>query len=311
MPCMPVVLSLTMPFYPIQSAYDSRRLHTMENVARVEAYVAALRREVEAAAPDYADCQVEAIRVGGGIACHGADEPLGQLLRDLRGWFRVAPEAEVTLTAHPGMVSAETLLACRRGHVTTLSMDYVTADSFESEAMGRFLPPSAMDVTMLMLGGAPLALSFDIITGLPGQSPESLRQTLAKAQSYHAKEIVLHPLLVVPGSVFAAQTAAWAGSASPRKHLPDEKERAALWRFADEWLRQQGYQPTLPGRYALPGGASQYHRLLDKGTPLLGFGTGAVTRMDGVEAVNIDDLDAYIRYAPDPEKTVAQVRPLP
>lgn len=307
----PVILTIQTPFSPIPSTYDKRRLHTMENTALLEAYADALRREIASAAPDYGDCLVQAVHVGGGVAGHAFDEQLGVLLRDMHSWFHFAPDAEITLEVHPGMVSVDTLTACRRGKVTTLSVDYATADAFESEAMGRFLPPSAMDTTRMILANAPLKLSFDLLVGLPGQSAGSLRNTLEKAASYGAAEIVLHPLELIPGTPFADhQAAVYAASASPRRHLPNEKERAALWQSAEEWLLEQGYQPAVPGRYALPGSASRYHQLKAAGCAMLGFGAGAHTRMDGVEAVNISDLEAYIRHSPDPVKIVEKVWPL-
>lgn len=307
----PVILTIQTPFYPIPSTYDKRRLHPMENPALLEAYADALRREIEAAAPDYDDCLIQAVHVGGGIAGHAFDEQLGLLLRDMHRWFRFAPDAEIILEVHPGMVSVDTLTACRRGRVTTLSVDYATADSFESEAMNRFLPPSAMDTTKMILANAPLKLSFDLLVGLPGQSAGSLRNTLEKAASYGAAEIVLHLLELIPGTPFAdRQAAAYAASASPRKHLPNEKERAALWQSAEEWLYEHDYQPAVPGRYALAGSASRFHLLKADNCALLGFGAGARTRMDGVEAVNISNLDAYIRHSPDPTKIVEKIWPV-
>ena len=306
----PVLLSIQMPFYPIQSAYDKRRLYDMQNPAVMEAYVDALRREMEAAAPDYADCEVQAARIGGGIASHAADEPLGLLLRDMRGWFRFAEDAPVIFTVHPGMVSVETLTACRRGGVTELDVDYCTSDPFESELMGRFLPPEAMNTTMMVLGNAPLSLSFEIMTGLPGQSETSLLRTLNQVKAYGAKEIVLRPLEIIPGTKLAGQAAALAASSSPRRHLPNEKEREALWQSAQAWCVKEGYASVVSGRYALPGYGSRYHRLLAQGMSLLGFGVNAVTRMDGVEAVNTGDLNTYIRFSPDPEKLTTQVTSL-
>lgn len=301
----PVILSIQTPFYPIPSSYDKRCLHPMSNPALLEAYADALRREIEAAAPDYADCLVEAVQVGGGIAGHAFDEQLGALLRDMHSWFHFAPDAEISLEVHPGMVSVDTLTACRRGKVTTLRVDYATADVFESEAMGRFLPPSAMDTTRMILANATVRLSFDLLVGLPGQSAGSLVHTLEKAAAYGAAEIVLHSLELVPGTPFAdRQAAAYAASTSPRKHLPNEKERAALWQSAEEWLDAHGYHPTVPGRYAQEGGASRFHQLKAEKHALLGFGVGAHTRMDGVEAVNISGLEEYIRYSPDPLKLV-------
>lgn len=307
----PVILSIQTPFYPIPSTYDKRRLHPMNSPALLEAYADALRREIEAAAPDYDDCLVEAVHVGGGIAGHAFDEQLGALLRDMHRWFHFAPDAEISLEVHPGMVSVDTLTACQRGKVTTLRVDYATADAFESEAMGRFLPPSAMDTTKMILANAPLKLSFDLLVGLPGQSAGSLLHTLDKAAAYGAAEIALHPLELIPGTPFAdQQAAAYAASTSPRKHLPNEKERAALWQSAEEWLDAHGYKATVPGRYAQSGGASRFHQLKAQNAALLGFGAGAHTCMDGVEAVNISNLEDYIRYSPDPVKLVASVRPV-
>ena len=299
----PITLEIRMPFYPAPSVYEKRRLFSLEDLQRAEDYVAALRREMEGCAGEYADCQVEAIHVGGGIAAHVADEALGDLLRDLRGWFPVTPDAEITWNAYPGMVSAETLYSCKKGHVTGLDIDYATADPFESDALQRFLPPSAMDVTARVLAGSTLRLSFDLLLGLPGQSEVSLQRTLEKISSYSAKEIVLHLLEEIPGTLFARELAgAYRKSTSPRRHLPDEKERTVLWQSAEKWLVKNGYEPSFPGHYALPGQASRYHHLLSGDCPRLGFGLGAFTKMDGVCAVNTQDMDYYLRHSSEPEK---------
>ncbi len=308
----PVIISIKTPFYPIPSTYDMRKLHPMESIPMLEAYADALRREIENAAEDYTDCRVEAIRIGGGIAGHAFDEQLGALLRDMHTWYDIAPDCEIALEVHPGMVSVETLNACQRGKVTTLCVDYATSDPFESEAMGRFLPPSAMDTTKMILANAPLRLSFDLMLGLPGQSCASLDQTLEKADAYGAAEIVLHPLRLIPGTVFAdKQAEGYAASTSPRKHLPNEKERTALWQSADKWFYAHGYEMLIPGRYARRGCTSLFHQLLVENCALLGFGAGAHTRMDGIEAVNTSDLDAYIRYSPDPAKLVEKAWQIP
>ncbi len=306
----PVLLSVRMPFYPVQSTYEKRQLHDMQDPALLEAYMAALRREIEAAAPDYEDCEIRALRVGGGIAGHVADESLGVLLRDLHSLFRFEENAPVTITVHPGMVSVDTLTACHRGKVTCLSVDYCTADPFESEAMGRFLPPGVMDTTMLVLENEKLHLSFEIMTGLPGQTENSLSLTLNQVKKYGAGEIVPHPLEMIPGTEFAAQVPALSVSTSPRWHLPAEKERAALWQHARTWCENEGYTETVPGRFSLPGSASKYHQMKMEGMALLGFGAGAKTRMDGVEAENIRNINAYIRFSPDPDKIIGRVSPV-
>ncbi|MCD7834285.1 MAG: hypothetical protein LUH00_09930 [Lachnospiraceae bacterium] len=178
------------------------------------AYAQALRKEIAASADSLPDYEISAVYIGGGISGHMMDEELGELLKDLSSWYNIAPDAEITLKVHPGMVSVETLNACRRGHVTRLSMEYVTHNSFESEMLGRFLSPSAMDVTHMILGASRLDLSFDIIAGLPGQTRASLLESIKKALSYGASHFSLYPFVLTPGTELAEEYIAKQNSAT-------------------------------------------------------------------------------------------------
>ena len=317
---LPILIKIMMPFYPAPCPYDDRGLLPMEDPALLEAYVDALRGEIEGAAPDYTDCEVLAVKVSGGIAGHGADDKLGCLLRDMRHLFPYTQNTEVTLKVHPGMVSVDTLLACRRGGVTTLSVDYATGESSESEIIGRFLPPSVMDTTMVVLGKNHPSLSFDLYVGLPGQSKESLTRSLAKILAYGGQEIVLRPFLVKPGTPFAKEAQKLQASTSPRRHLPSEEEREALLEAAEAYLCGLGFVPgnqpssqegsrNHPLSFAREGHHSLFRSQEQKGCAQLGFGLSAVTTMDGIRATNTGSLDLYLRASDDPTKVVREVIP--
>ena len=308
---MPILLALNVPFCPARCSYCDKGCDVIGDLSLLDRYADALTREVEASAHQFDDCEVQAVWIGGGIAGHLFDEKLGVLLRSLRAWFPFAPEPEVTLKVHPGMVSTETLTAMRRGGVTRLSIDYATANGFECEPLGRFLPPGAMDVTQMVLAGTPVSLSFDVLTGLPAQTPGTLVQTLETALRYGAQHIQLLPLRVVPGTPFAEH---WvrenAASASLRRHLPNGAERAALSTAADAFLTAHGFAQYLPGQYALPGCESAYLRLEREGCAQLAFGAGAVSRIDGMQSQNIRSVRDYCRFSPDPERLTQSVFPM-
>lgn len=307
----PILLSLNIPFCPVRCAHCDKGNDVIGDLAVLEDYISALRRETEASAHTFDDCQVQALWVGGGIAGHLFDEALGELLRDMRAWFPFAGDAEVTLKVHPGMVSAQTVEAMRRGGVTRLSVDYVTADSFEGEPLGRFLPPGAMDVTKMVLAGAPVQLSFDVLTGLPAQTAGTLEHTLQKALDYGARHVSLIPLRVKEGTPLSENwMKANAGSTSLRRRLPDEAERDALTAHAGEWLRERGFACDAPGQYALPGCACRYLALRRAGCQELSFGAGAQSRIDGMVSENIRDVKRYCRYSPDPARLTRFVRPM-
>lgn len=307
----PILLALNIPFCPTRCGYCDKGCDIIGDLSLLDRYADALSREVEASAHQFDDCEVQAMWVGGGISGHLFDEKLGILLRNLRGFIPFAQNPEITLKVHPGMVSTETLAAMRRGGVTRLSIDYVTANGFECDPLERFLPPSVMDVTRMVLANTPVSLSFDVLTGLPAQTPGTIVKTLEQTLRYGAQHISLLPLRIVPGTPFAEH---WVkeneGSTALRRHLPNEAERAAIHSAADAWLREHGFRAYLPGQYALPGCESIYLRLEQEGCAQLAFGAGAVSRIDGFESHNIRSVRDYCRFSPDPAKLTQSVFPI-
>lgn len=304
----PAVLVLTMPFYPIRSRYDRRTLYPMDSTALMEDYVRALRREIESSAADYDDCEIRAVKVGGGIAGHAADEELGKLLRDLRELFTFSEDAQMVLNVHPGMISAETLLACRRGQVDWLSVDYATADPNESEALGRFLPPSAMDTSLLVLRSSSLKLSFDVLLGLPGQSRASLRRTLDTVLGYGAERVVLRRLEAIPGTEFAAKDLErFRSSSSPRLRLPDDSDCENLRQYAEEYLHANCFLDRREHCFTRENERFLFEEKEEKRWAQIGFGLGARTQIDGIDARNITDMEVYLHHSDEPEIITAHV----
>jgi len=272
----------------------------------------ALDREVRAQAGSLPEYQIQAVWVGGGIPGHMADSRLGELLRELPTLLPLAPDAEITLKIHPGMVSVDTLDLCRHGHVTRLSVEYVTRNSYEHENLNRFLASDAMDNTRMVLGPSKLDMSFDVLTGLPGQTEETLLESLGAVVSYGAGHISLYPLELLPGTALCRT---WEQEAerlqgNPRKRLPDEEAKAAMTQAAGAFLTSHGFEEYLPGRWAKPGKACRYFTLEREHCEVLGCGLGAVSVLDGVRSENSADLNVYLRYSDRPDQLIVRAEPI-
>lgn len=309
-----VAMSLAMPFYPIERAWTSEALLLAPNVDRA-AYLAALSREALGAAPDFADCRVPALWVGGGIAGHMADDALGALLRSLRQSFDLTCEdgtpAEITLAVHPGMVAASTTDACRIGHITRLVFDYATSSPAEWQELGRFMGPDAMEITRTVLGPKNrLDLAFELLVGIPGQTERSARASVEDVVALGAAHVRLKPFALDPACKLAAerakQTEHWRSHQLHR--IADDAGRAQMLAIMGERLRAEGFAEYLPGEWALPGHESRYLRMRAANSELLGFGLGARTLFQGVEARNTCDLATYLRYSDDPEHCIVETR---
>lgn len=303
----PLLLYLDVPFCPVHCAHCSKPALEPRAQWR-EAYMEALDREIRAQTDSLPDYQIQAVWVGGGIPGHMADSRLGELLRGLPKLLPLAPDAEITLKVHPGMVSVDTLDLCRHGHVTRLSVEYVTRNSFEHENLGRFLAPDAMDTTRMVLGSSKLDISFDVLTGLPGQTEETLMESLGAAVSYGAGHISLYPLELLPGTALCRQ---WEQEGEAlrknlRKRLPDEEGKSAMVQAAGEYLTARGFQEYLPGRWAQPGKECRYFMLERENSEVLGCGLGAVTVLDGIRSENTTDLGKYLRFSSQPDRIIVR-----
>lgn len=307
-----LLLYIDIPFCPVHCKHCGKIACAPSSDLRY-AYAQALRKEITASAGSLPDYEISAVYIGGGIPGHMMDEELGELLKDLSSWYNIAPDVEITLKVHPGMVSVETLNACRRGHVTRLSMEYVTHNSFEHEMLGRFLSPSAMDITHMILGGSRLDLSFDIIAGLPGQTRTSLLESVKKALSYGASHLSLYPFVLASGTELAEEYTAKQDSAvikNPRKRIPNPEEVTAWLADVKDYLASQDFMEYLPGRFALSGKECRYFMLESGGCESLAFGLGAESAFDGVRSKNTASLKKYLQYSDQPEKIICHMEPI-
>ena len=293
----PVLIDTRMPFSPEADGNGLKKGLINPLGLNARPYLAALRREVLGAAPDYTDRQVVAISLTAGVATHVADDMLTQLLRDMRHAFLLADDAEVSLRIRPGMVSAASVDTLRIGHVSRVVVDYATSSPKEWRALGRALGPDAMDVTRMVLGprcgdglgarvaGREVDLAFELVVGIPGQTPASARASVGAALAYGAGEV---RLLTYGDS-------------------PSEKAVSCQLAMSES-LQDAGFAEYAPHRWALTGHESRFVQQNGSGqTDILGFDLGARTLFDGVKARNTSDLATYLRFSDDPEKCIVEV----
>lgn len=73
-------------------------------------------------------------------------------------------------------------------------------------------------------------------------------------------------------------------------------------------LAGRGFVEYLPLRFAREGKRDRLALLEEAGAPCIGFGLGAVTRIDGVESANTQDLERYCAASGDFSAITAKVR---
>ena len=182
--------------------------------------------------------------IGGGTPSVLAPELLARLLEAIHC------EGEFTIECNPTSVTPEFCRVIERGEVNRVSLGVQSAIPEERKALGRSGGLDEITRALALLRAEGMKnLSLDIMLGLPGQTIESLTQTLEFCAKY-AKHISAYLLKIEPGTPFAAH---------PPENLPDEDAQAELYLYACEWLEQHGFAQYEISNFAVPGYESQHN----------------------------------------------------
>ena len=215
--------------------------------------------------------------IGGGTPSVLAPELLARLLA------AIDCTGEFTIECNPASVTPEFCRAIKKGGVNRVSLGVQSVVPSERKALGRSGDIETIEraIAMLPTGN----LSLDVMLGIPGQSIESLTETLAFCAE-HAEHISAYLLKIEPGTLFHAH---------PPENLPDEDEQAELYLHACEWLERHGFVQYEISNLAKPGYESQHNLNYWHCGEYFAVGPAAHGFTQGRRWHYPRDLDAFLR----------------
>jgi len=272
-------LFINIPLCLEQARLYTGRMHLLSGEAREslpKAYFAALEREIRAVSEDVSEYSISSVYLGNGPANLVPSSQWTSLFRRIRENFRVN-NAEFLLKLDPVLVGNDDLLRVAGLRRCVITMDMVSDIPEELEAAGLKRGSGEMTRACLRLAENHIR-HFDLLLyyGIPGQTVESLSRSLQRAISMGGGHISLLPCPMSP---------------LPRELIGMQQAKGA------EILRQAGFKPYRPGRYARDGQAIRYY--MDDSLEFMGVGSGAVSRFDDLHFMNTEDLDLYMKNADD------------
>jgi oxygen-independent coproporphyrinogen-3 oxidase len=283
----PAGLYLHIPFCQRKCPYcDFYSETTTDGMA---GFVAGLQREITLRAePGLA---VDTVYFGGGTPSLCPPDALAELLGHIRTCFRLQEGAEITLEANPGAISSDDLVRLRSIGVNRLN---IGVQSFRDDALqflGRIhTPDEAVDVLHKARAAGFANLGFDLIYGLPGQSPAEWRSDLAQATAFGPEHISCYILTYEPGTPMTMDY-------ERGRVRPLEEDRVAdLFDITADVLVDRGYEHYEISNFArTPGYRSRHNLKYWRFAPYLGFGPSAHSYREGTRWWNLADVDLYCR----------------
>ena len=254
---------------------------------RMDSYQKALLAHLKQAAPA-ARCPVDTVYLGGGTPSLLGEKRLLALLAAVKKYYKVDRDAEITLEANPDSVSPKMLAKLRSGGFNRLSLGMQSALDGELRAVGR---PHTAEQTVQAVAAAQKAkfknISLDLIYGLPGQTMDSWRVTLARAVDLGPQHLSCYGLKVEENTPLARR-------AEAGEVLPDDDAQADLYLWTVDFLENAGFRQYEISNFAQNGFESRHNLRYWLTRPYLGFGPGAHSDFGGRRYACPRDLEGYL-----------------
>ncbi len=246
----------------------------------VEAYLAALRAEVERAVAGGL-APASSVFVGGGTP---SSVPAAQLAAVL-ACIPLQPGAEVTVECNPDTVEADLLACYVEAGVTRLSLGVQSMVPRVLEALGRTHTVSNVERAVGLAREAGVAdVNLDLIYGGVGESLQDWEHTLEAVVALEPTHVSAYALTVEPGTALAADAA---------RH-PDDDDQADKYVRADEVLSAAGLRWYEISNWARPGRTCRHNELYWAGGDYVGFGCAAHSHRAGRRWWNVRTPERYL-----------------
>lgn len=253
-----------------------------------ERYAKALQAHIAETAPLARAYQVDTIYFGGGTPMMLGAKALSELLTCLKKKFRVDRDAEITVEVNPDSVDLKSLRRLRRSGFNRLSIGMQSAVDAELARVHRLHTFAQTQQAVQWARKAKFKnVSLDLIYGLPGQTPESWRQSLEAALELEPEHLSCYGLKLEPGTPL--WTRVEAGEA-----LPGDDTQADEYLAMVKLLESRGYQQYEISNFARSGFRSRHNLKYWMMKPYLGFGPGAHSDFGSRRYSFIRDLEGYL-----------------
>ena len=286
----PLELYIHIPFCVRKCLYCDFLSAPSDETVR-EAYLEALLAEIRGRAEEYRAYSVISLFVGGGTPSVMEGEQLERLLHAVREAYHMEADAEVTVEVNPGTVDAGKLSCYRRAGVNRLSIGLQSANNEELRKIGRIHTWEQFVITWKLARQAGFSnMNVDIMSALPGQTPESYRTTLEKVLALNPppEHISAYSLIIEEGTPFFERYE------KGKLDLPDEDVDRELYHETKRILAKNGYERYEISNYAKEGFACRHNCGYWRRADYVGFGLGAASLVENVRFRNGSVLQAYL-----------------
>ncbi|MGB2985308.1 MAG: oxygen-independent coproporphyrinogen III oxidase [Phycisphaerae bacterium] len=269
---------------------------------RVDRYLMALQGEIrQLAVSAGGDRPLRQIHWGGGSPTYLTTDQVQRVHRTISETFELAPDAEVAMEIDPRGVTPQTLRCLRDIGFNRVSMGVQDFDEQVQKHVRRIQSfEMVRDVVDVCRNLGFNSVNFDLIYGMPYQTPETIHDTVEKTIALSPDRIAYYHYAQIPEKIATQRGMDYA-------KLPDSEMKLQMFLIGLELFEAAGYEfvgldhfakPDEALSQALKDGTVQRNfqgMTTGGGLRLLGVGVSSISHLlDMGFLQNVKDIDHYV-----------------
>lgn len=265
----PLSLYVHFPWCVRKCPYCDFNSHEANGDLPEEAYLAALRADLEQSLPLIWGRKIVSVFIGGGTPSLLSARGLDTLLSDLRSLLPLEADAEITMEANPGTFEADKFRSFASSGVNRLSIGIQSFNNSHLKALGRIHDGEEARRAIGIARENFSNLNLDLMYALPQQTLQQAEEDVQTAMSFEPSHLSLYHLTMEPNTVFAKYP----------PDLPDDDTSAEMQQMIVDTTAAAGYEHYEVSAYATAGQRSRHNLNYWQFGDYLGIGAGAHSKL--------------------------------
>ncbi|GAF65976.1 coproporphyrinogen III oxidase [Bacillus sp. TS-2] len=254
----------------------------------VDEYIESLILEMSFSHRDATE-PLKSIYIGGGTPTALSAEQLNRLLIGVKQNLPIGQVKEFTVEVNPDNATKERLKVLKKHGVNRLSIGVQSFDEHLLKEIGR--THDEENIYRAIENCREIGfdnISLDLMFGLPHQTIEQFRQSVAKAIALDVEHVSAYSLKIEEKTIFFNR------QRKGQLTLPPENDEIVMYKFLCEEMRKNGLRQYEISNFAKPGFESNHNLVYWNNEEYEAYGAGAHGYINGYRFQNHGPLNKYL-----------------